>query len=136
MPDSSRTRSPEARLLIECARLQRTPASDNAPCAPLGARIDWGLFLSLAEDHGLRPMAHRHLASQSGNPPRDVLVTLWAAQEMCARKNAALTCELARVVNALEDAGVPALPYKGPLLAHALYGDVALREFGDLDILV
>jgi hypothetical protein len=36
----------------------------------------------------------------------------------------------------LEAAGIPALPYKGPALAQSLYGDVALREFADLDLLL
>jgi hypothetical protein len=36
----------------------------------------------------------------------------------------------------LERAGVPALPYKGPALSLQLYGDVALRQSVDLDLVV
>ena len=32
--------------------------------------------------------------------------------------------------------GIPAIPFKGPTLASAAYGGLALRESGDLDILV
>ena len=35
-----------------------------------------------------------------------------------------------------ESCGVSATPYKGPVLATQAYGDVALREFSDLDIIV
>jgi len=31
---------------------------------------------------------------------------------------------------------LPAIPYKGPVLAESAYGDVALRNFGDLDFLI
>ncbi|KAB1988343.1 nucleotidyltransferase family protein, partial [Haemophilus parainfluenzae] len=33
-------------------------------------------------------------------------------------------------------AGIDAMPYKGPILAHALYDPADLRQFGDLDIIV
>jgi hypothetical protein len=36
----------------------------------------------------------------------------------------------------LERQGVLALPYKGPVLAQVAYGDVTLRQFVDLDLLV
>jgi hypothetical protein len=32
--------------------------------------------------------------------------------------------------------GIPAIPYKGPTLAATAYGDVTLRQFSDLDILI
>jgi hypothetical protein len=35
-----------------------------------------------------------------------------------------------------ESNGIPAIPYKGPALAGSVYGDLALRQFSDLDILV
>jgi hypothetical protein len=36
----------------------------------------------------------------------------------------------------LKEKGVPVIAFKGPLLARAAYGDLGLREFIDLDILV
>lgn len=47
-----------------------------------------------------------------------------------------MTRELLRILDALKDAGIRAVPLKGPVLAEQLYGDVALRQFSDLDILV
>jgi hypothetical protein len=51
-------------------------------------------------------------------------------------RNLFLTGELLRVLNALEAREIPAIPYKGPALAASVYGNLALREFHDLDILV
>ncbi len=50
--------------------------------------------------------------------------------------NLALARELLRLLKALEDGGVPVLPYKGPALAEMAYGDATLRYCTDLDILV
>lgn len=47
-----------------------------------------------------------------------------------------MTGELVRILDALEVAGVKALPFKGPALAAVAYGDLGAREFGDLDILI
>lgn len=41
-----------------------------------------------------------------------------------------------RLLTHLADAKIPTIPFKGPLLAQELYGDVALRSSYDLDILV
>jgi hypothetical protein len=44
--------------------------------------------------------------------------------------------ELVRILPLFEEQGIPAVPYKGPTLAQRLYGDLSLREFGDLDIMI
>jgi Uncharacterised nucleotidyltransferase len=41
-----------------------------------------------------------------------------------------------RLAQALEAAGVRALPLKGPMLATEVYGDPALRDYTDIDVLV
>jgi hypothetical protein len=47
-----------------------------------------------------------------------------------------MAVELCDLLRLFREQGIRALPFKGPALALRLYGDVALREFGDLDILV
>jgi hypothetical protein len=51
-------------------------------------------------------------------------------------RNLFLIRELLTLLSLLEKRGIPAIPYKGPVLAAAVYGNFALRQFGDLDILV
>jgi Uncharacterised nucleotidyltransferase len=50
--------------------------------------------------------------------------------------NLSLTRELLRILNAFEAHGIPVVPYKGPSLAVSVYGNLALRQFIDLDIMV
>jgi hypothetical protein len=56
--------------------------------------------------------------------------------EANARQTLWLTRELLRILGHLESCGINALPYKGPVLAEILYGNVALRQFSDLDVLI
>jgi hypothetical protein len=51
-------------------------------------------------------------------------------------RNLSLTRELLRVVNEFEAQDVPIIPYKGPVLTASAYGNLALRIFADLDVLV
>jgi hypothetical protein len=51
-------------------------------------------------------------------------------------RNLFLTGELLRLLNLFEAQGIFAIPYKGPALAAVAYGNLALREFADLDILI
>jgi Uncharacterised nucleotidyltransferase len=43
---------------------------------------------------------------------------------------------LIRILESLESHGIAAMPFKGPVLAELVYGNLALREFSDLDVLV
>ena len=47
-----------------------------------------------------------------------------------------MTGELINVLNLLKSEGITAIPYKGPVLASMAYGNIGLREFGDLDVLI
>jgi hypothetical protein len=51
-------------------------------------------------------------------------------------RNLALAAELVKLVGALRELGIEPVAYKGPVLGQQLYGDVTLRQFRDLDILV
>jgi hypothetical protein len=53
-----------------------------------------------------------------------------------AQRNLFLAATLLKLLRLLEAHGTPAVPFKGPVLAVVAYGNLALRQFGDLDILV
>jgi hypothetical protein len=57
-------------------------------------------------------------------------------QGVLAARNLRQTAHLVRVVEELETVGVTAMPYKGPVWAETLYGDIALRAWIDLDVIV
>ena len=87
--------------------------------------------------HEVMPLLFRNL--QLAGPdsvPENILGPLrtrYEAQAAQARRHAE---ELVRILPPFEDHEIPALPYKGPALAQRLYGDLSLREFGDLDLMI
>lgn len=128
--------SPEAlNLFLACARLQLDRQALAVIDAFAPAEIDWASFLLEARNHGMAPLMNRHLGSDERVPAK-VRTALWARYEHAVRRNKAMAHELLRILAAFRSAGVLALPYKGPALAAGTYGDLGLREFEDLDILV
>lgn len=127
-------RRAEHALLLACAR----PALDDAQAARVrrlaAGPLDWDHLLALAERHRLTAFLHRHLADAPLPPSaRSALRAEGRAQGHRALQ---LAAELRRLLAALADEGVDALAYKGPALAMRAYGDLSLRAFIDLDLLV
>jgi hypothetical protein len=98
---------------------------------------DWDQLVSLANRHGVMPMFYRSISQNCPQAvPAEWLARLRMQYMMNAARNMKMTAELLRILDVLKGAGIKAVPLKGPMLAQQLYGDVALRQFSDLDILV
>jgi hypothetical protein len=127
---------PAHALLLGCARASFDPAGAAPGLAHAAARgMDWDAFLRLAERNRMLPLAHRALGERA-EVPETVRSRLRAAYGENARQALLLAGELRRLMDALRSAGVRALAYKGPALAVRAYGDLALRTYSDLDLLV
>jgi hypothetical protein len=101
------------------------------------AGVDWTGVVERASAHGVLPLLSLHVAALGRDGvPAEVRDDLRERFERQACHNLGLAAELARVMRALEGAGIPAAAFKGPTLALTAYGSLALRQFVDLDILV
>jgi hypothetical protein len=91
----------------------------------------------MARAHGVTPLLYRTVsATCPGAIPEAILDELRNHFYANAGRNLFLTKELLKLLQFLEAHKLGAIPYKGPVLAAGIYGNVAFREFGDLDILV
>lgn len=129
--------SPERRLLLLAARLNLSE-DESAELKLLVEKIeDWECLLNLASRHGLTLLLSRHLNNLCGERvPASAKEHFRNHLQSNARRNLFLTRELIKLLRLFEANGVCAVPFKGPVLAATAYGNVALREFCDLDILV
>lgn len=128
---------PEKRLLVCCARTQLSPAFVKE-IRELAARpLDWDYLFAEAAENSLRPLLVRHLSACAAEivPPHQMKRLTDAARANTARC-LILTAELIQIMNRFRAAGMSAIPYKGPVVAAQAYGDVTLREFEDLDIVL
>lgn len=129
--------NPEADLLLTCARVQLHTTQRQHLHDLLSRPLDWNRILSLAARHGLLPLLALHLQALAADAiPVIVLEQLRAHQHAVALRNLGLSGELVRVLRLFDEQHIAALPFKGPTLAQFAYGNPALREFGDLDLLL
>ena len=127
---------PEFDLLLVCCTTQADSGRSSRIGIFLDRGPDWIEFTRLAEHHAVGPIVYRSLSAYPHSVPGSVLEQLRKDYERNAQKNLRLTHELIRILDCLECHGIPAIPYKGPVLAKVVYGDIALRRFSDLDILI
>ena len=98
--------------------------------------VDWDYVYQLARRHSILPLIYSQLSKVVANVPPAQLARLKENYQHNLARNLLLTAELCRILQRFETAGIEAVPYKGPALAVYAYGNVALRRFVDLDILV
>jgi hypothetical protein len=97
--------------------------------------VDWTRLVALAELHGLSSLVRFHLRHDSAIP-ETVQNQLERTACLNAQRNLLLTARLLEVLTILEQRNIAAIPFKGPMLAALVYGDLSLRLFGDLDVFV
>lgn len=128
---------PEYQLLLCCARTAMDVETKARARQLLAGELDWGYILRQANRHGVVPLVYKNLRKLSGEQtPSEVLDELRTAFDRNRHRNMFMTAELIRILGLLESADIRVIPLKGPLLAASVFGDLALRQFVDLDILV
>ncbi|HVX40657.1 MAG TPA: nucleotidyltransferase family protein [Gemmatimonadaceae bacterium] len=130
--------SEELRLLFAASRLEMTAEDRREALGAIERGVDWSQVVQLAEQHRCLPLLHKHAAA--GDIPIDAVPfpvrgRLDRRANAIAVRNLRLTAELGTIVRELEAHGIPVLPLKGPVVAQTVYGSLALRPIGDLDIL-
>jgi hypothetical protein len=130
--------SPENQLLVLIARRsidQETAKEIRALVSR--ADLDWNYLSTAAVTHGVAALFAHHVQSVAAElVPAHTLVELQLRNRHYFESYLILTSELAKIVAMLKDNGIVCLAFKGPTLGLMAYGDPALRQFADLDILV
>lgn len=126
--------SREQRVVVACART----LAGSDPDPPIADLLDADpdLLVPLAWQHGMLPYLSRRVAAADEAAGHPSFAPLRAAFVENGVRALHLTGELANVSAILEAAGVTPLAYKGPALAMQAYGDAALRDYSDLDLVV
>lgn len=128
---------PEVDLLLCCARTELDSQRVDRMRALLNSVIDWPTLLRMAVAHGVLPLLYFHLKKTCPDlVPQPILDQFHNHFLANAGRNLFLTEELLKLLHLFEAKGIPAIPLKGPALAASIYGDLALRTFSDLDIVV
>jgi Uncharacterised nucleotidyltransferase len=98
---------------------------------------DWAYVIEACRAHGVSSLVCFTLGANAPDlVPKESQEILQTRFKANACRNLFLTQELLSLIQKFRVNGIEVIPFKGPLLAITAYGNVALREFLDLDILV
>jgi hypothetical protein len=129
--------SPEEELLFCCARTHLEQEKVSQIKSLVQKTIDWPYLIQAALKHGIVNLFYQNLKKTCPDSvPVDVLNQLRDYSIANTLRNISLTEELFRLLEIFESHHIPAVPYKGPVLAASVYGDIALRQYTDLDIII
>jgi len=97
--------------------------------------IELKILIKKANQHAIIPLIYKTLSNINDVPPL-LLSRLKKHYIYTVQKNILMTTEIIRIMKLLEDNSIEALAFKGPVLSHMAYGDITLRQYSDLDILI
>ncbi|MCB1825673.1 MAG: nucleotidyltransferase family protein [Candidatus Competibacteraceae bacterium] len=127
----------EDELLLCCARTATSEVIDHRIKALVQINLDWHYLIRRAIHHKVASLLYQNLSRVSPNIiPEQYLNSLQEYYFFNAKKNLFLSVELIKIIKLLETKQIFAIPYKGPTIAILAYGNISLRQFSDLDILV
>jgi Uncharacterised nucleotidyltransferase len=112
---------PEAELLHCCARTHIDPHITERIRALVSQATDLRYLISAGTTHGKLPLLYRTLnqvCPDAVPAAKRELLKEW--YELNEKRNLLLTFELLKLIKALGEQGVRAVPFKGPILATRL----------------
>jgi Uncharacterised nucleotidyltransferase len=127
----------EDEVLLLVGRVDKSSEIVERLTSLLQRDLDWEYLLDMARRHSLMPSLHQRLSSLGADcVPAEAKTQLQDESRALQGSNLLLTREMLRVLSLLEAEGIRAIPFKGPALAMMAYGNLALRQFNDLDFLL
>ena len=128
--------SREFELLCACSGVELSLERSGRIANCTASEINWDELLRQAEHHGVAPLLARNLRAHGRGVPANIEQSLRSGFEANIRRNLWFASELVRILQHFDEKAIRTVPYKGPVLAESVYGDLALRRFSDLDFLV
>src|SRR6266404_1639209 len=127
---------PELELLL-CAARPRSPESEERIRELMGNGVNWNEVVACASQHNLLPILCKNFHTPDGDwLSRDQRETLIEIERQLGRNSMLLLGEMLRLCGVFENGQVPAIPFKGPVLAWLAYRNFTLRTSTDLDFVV
>ena len=133
--------SPKDVVLLYCARTNMDEKVVYKVKEALSSGLensDWDYIILNALQHGISPLLYHNLSKidDANLVPERIREHLRGQYYTTLTRNMLYYNELSKVLQSFKDAGIEAIVLKGAALAEAVYGDIGLRPFGDVDFLV
>jgi hypothetical protein len=103
----------------------------------LRREIDWDYLFATAQAQGLLPLLHKHLTPAASDLVPGRFLSRLKRESIANSQNVLhLIGKQLRVYKLFREHNIRVALFKGPLLAQLAYGEVSLRQAGDIDVLI
>ncbi|HEX6127377.1 MAG TPA: nucleotidyltransferase family protein, partial [Pyrinomonadaceae bacterium] len=127
----------EINLLLICSQRISSGELSERVAPILEKDLDWDFLFRVSYRNGIFPLVFGNLLKASPDAiPDEVRSSVSSTLKEHTENNMFLTGQTLRILRRFASAGIPLLPFKGPLLSIQAFGDPGLRTYGDLDLLV
>ena len=129
-------RRPEHEILLCVARRELDVERARLRQLLSGVR-DWEYLIAAASYHGLAPLLHKHVHESCADlVPVNALSRLKQSSLANTQNVLHLLSKQLKVQRLLKENGVPVAAFKGSVLSQMAYGEISLRQAGDIDLLI
>lgn len=130
--------NPENLILLSCARTNMEQDAINEVKELLKNNLDWDYITSKSLQMRTSQLLYKNLEKIDTDKviPERILKNLKKLYYIAIAQNMFFYDELSKVLNVFKDEGIDVIILKGGALEESVYGDIGLRSFNDIDILV
>jgi hypothetical protein len=122
----------ENNLLLGIARRDTNPDQLRSL---MTCELDWDYVATVAYAHGLLPLLQKHLGN-TGLVPAQVRSLLKRETVANTQNVLHLVGKQIKIDQLLKEHSIAVALFKGPLIAQMAYGEMSLRQAGDIDLLI
>lgn len=124
--------------IVVCAARRELDAEQQEKLRSLLTQVqDWEYLVTTASTHGLLPLLHKHLQSTHVDlVPGNVRSRIKREAVANTQNVLHLVGKQLKFYRLLKDHDIPVAILKGSALAQSAYGDISLRQAGDIDVLI
>jgi Uncharacterised nucleotidyltransferase len=127
----------EEQLLLYCTRTHVDDFIAKQIKLLIQQKVDWDELIELAIYHQVYPLLHKNLQCIASTfIPPDFVNQLRELNYKNVAASMSLTIKLLELIQLFTSENIQVIPYKGSVLAAAVYQDICLRQSYDIDLLV
>lgn len=127
----------ELKLLLLCLEDHLYGSKKENVIKLFSEQIDWDKFQQLAVRHKVIQLTYIILKNKyAAFVPKSFLKKMNQIFLLNSAHNLYFTAVFHKIIDYFNEQHIDCVPLKGPVLSEQLYGDISLRVFSDLDILV
>ena len=127
---------PENELILCIARRELDSVRSTRLRQLLQQPLDFDYVFTTAQAHGLLPLLHQNLSGAADVVPGHFLSRLKRESVANSQSVLHLIGKQLRAYKLLKEHNIPVALFKGPVLAQMAYGEISLRQAGDIDMLI